>query len=84
MEVLLTGGLVLREPGYRAAAQLTASNLLRAEDWWASGTGCGGPTPSFMIGTAGIGYHFLRLHDPDNVPSVLSGCFSSAIPASFT
>jgi hypothetical protein len=75
MEVLLTGGLVLKEPSYRASALLTASNLLRAEDWWASGILCGGPTPSFMIGTAGIGYHFLRLHNPDHVPSVLSGVF---------
>ncbi len=24
-----------------------------------------------MIGTAGIGYTFLRLHDPEHVPSVL-------------
>lgn len=75
IEVLLTGGLVFREPTYRAAAELAASRLLKAEDWWSSGTLCGGPSPSFMIGTAGIGYHFLRLHDPDHVPPVLSGVF---------
>jgi len=72
---MLTGGLLLKEPTYRAAAELAASRLLKAKGWWASGTRCGGPTPSFMIGTAGIGYHFLRLHDPDHVPSVLSCVF---------
>jgi hypothetical protein len=75
MEVLLTGSVVLRQPAYRIAAEMAARNLLKAEDWWASGTICGGPTPSFMTGTAGIGYHFLRFYDTDHVPSVLSGVF---------
>jgi lantibiotic modifying enzyme len=75
MEVLLTGSVVLRQPAYRIAAEMAARNLLKAEDWWASGTICGGPTPSFMTGTAGIGYHFLRIYDTDHVPSVLSGVF---------
>ena len=75
IEVLLTGGVALREPAYRAAAELAASRLLKAEDWWSSGTRCGGPNPSFMIGAAGIGYHLLRLYDTDHVPPVLSGVF---------
>lgn len=32
--------------------------------------GAGGPTPSLMLGQAGIGYFYLRLHDPE-IPSVL-------------
>jgi lantibiotic modifying enzyme len=42
---------------------------------WPSGTPSGGPNPSLMLGTAGIGYTVLRLHDPNRVPSILwVGC----------
>lgn len=43
------------------------------ESWeWPSGVNAGGPNPSLMIGTAGIGYHLLRLCDPVGIPSVLA------------
>jgi lantibiotic biosynthesis protein len=37
---------------------------------WPCGTGIGGETPSLMLGLAGIGHFYLRLHDP-TIPSVL-------------
>ena len=37
---------------------------------WPSGLPSHGPNPSLMLGTAGIGYTFLRMHDP-KTPSVL-------------
>lgn len=37
---------------------------------WPSGMPSRGPNPSLMLGTAGVGYTFLRMHDP-SVPSVL-------------
>ncbi|MBP2019531.1 lantibiotic modifying enzyme [Symbiobacterium terraclitae] len=42
-----------------------------ASGGWPSGVNAGGPNPSLMIGTAGIGYHLLRLCDP-TVPPVLA------------
>lgn len=38
---------------------------------WSCGTPRGIETPGLMLGLAGIGYGFLRLYDPENVPSVL-------------
>jgi hypothetical protein len=57
-----------------AAAEALIARYSAAGDW-PSGAPSGGPNPSLMLGTAGIGYTFLRLHDPDRVPSVLwIGC----------
>jgi len=38
---------------------------------WPCGVLQGGETPGLMLGLAGIGYFYLRLHDPARVPSVL-------------
>lgn len=38
---------------------------------WPCGNGGAGETPNLMLGTAGIGYFYLRLFDPVAVPSVL-------------
>jgi lantibiotic modifying enzyme len=38
---------------------------------WPCGVTDGDETPNLMLGTAGIGYFYLRLYDPGNVPSVL-------------
>ncbi|MBV9827665.1 MAG: hypothetical protein JO001_18685 [Alphaproteobacteria bacterium] len=38
---------------------------------WPCGVPDGGETPNLMLGLAGIGYFYLRLYDPANVPSVL-------------
>lgn len=38
---------------------------------WPGGTRAGGISPGLMLGSAGVGYSFLRLHDRESVPSVL-------------
>lgn len=38
---------------------------------WPCGVQGGGETPGLLLGLAGIGWFFLRLHDPKQVPSVL-------------
>jgi len=38
---------------------------------WPCGVTEGDQTPNLMLGTAGIGYFYLRLYDPNRVPSVL-------------
>ena len=38
---------------------------------WPCGVPGGGDTPNLLLGLAGIGYFYLRLHDPATVPSVL-------------
>lgn len=74
IEALWTGGLVLEEPAYRDAAVEAAGELTRigtaGSRWW-SGIVSGGPNPSLMLGDAGVGYHFLRLHDSHAVPPLL-------------
>ncbi len=74
IEVALIAGTVLGddEPvtlARRAMRQLLARHGSAGD--WPSGVASRGPNPSLMLGTAGIGYTMLRLHDPDGVPSVL-------------
>ncbi|HKI02258.1 MAG TPA: lanthionine synthetase LanC family protein [Thermoanaerobaculia bacterium] len=73
-EIVLTAGHLLGDGSYLAAAAEAAGELIRrygpAGDW-PSGMPSGGPSPALMLGTAGIGYHFLRIHDPGRVPPVL-------------
>jgi len=38
---------------------------------WPCGSKTGWDAPSFMNGLAGIGYFYLRLHDPSHVPSII-------------
>jgi len=62
------------DSAHRAVAVDAALMLVRRygdSGDWPSGVNAGGPNPSLMIGTAGIGYHLLRLLDPA-VPPVLS------------
>lgn len=74
VEALLVGGERLDDPdlrdtalraGLAVAAAVDAGGPLR------SGTMCGGPNPSLMLGTAGIGHTLLRLYAPMRVPSIL-------------
>jgi lantibiotic modifying enzyme len=53
----------------RVARKLTCK--FRGVDWWPSGVPSGGANPSFMLGMAGVGYHFVRWAHPDRVPSIL-------------
>jgi hypothetical protein len=74
IEIAWTAGRMLDEPSWCARALAAAEVLIAqhaASDDWPSGAPSGGPNPSLMIGTAGIGYTFLRLHDPETVPSIL-------------
>lgn len=74
-EILWTAGMALDDETYRAAARDTALRMIerhgKAGNW---PTGVGGPNPSLMLGTAGIGYHLLRLDAADVVPPVLIQC----------
>ena len=38
---------------------------------WPCGVMGGWETPNLMLGLAGIGYFYLRLHDPAMIPSTL-------------
>jgi lantibiotic modifying enzyme len=73
-EIVFTAGRWLDNPELTAAAAAEARLLIdrhsAAEDW-PSGLTSAGPNPSLMLGTAGIGLHFLRLHDPEHVPAPL-------------
>jgi lantibiotic modifying enzyme len=74
-EVLWTGGMLLAEETYQDGARSIALGLIEscgpAGDW-STGVPSGGPNPSLMLGTAGIGYHLLRLDAPEHVPSILA------------
>jgi lantibiotic modifying enzyme len=73
-ETLLLASEVLGDPTWRAAAEEAA-----ADGWerfgrrglpWPSGADGHRHTPSLMLGEAGVGYFYLRLHDPAT-PSIL-------------
>jgi len=51
----------------RQGIELFARNNLP----WPCGVPGGGETPNLMLGFAGIGYFYLRLHDPKHVRSIL-------------
>jgi lantibiotic modifying enzyme len=74
-EVLLYGDRML-ERGWTEGAALAhvvanagVENCAKRNHVWPCGTG-GGETPGLMLGLAGIGYFYLRLHDP-TIPSIL-------------
>lgn len=52
------------------------------QEGWPCGVRVTGETPGLMLGTAGIGYFMLRLHAPDQVPSLLVLRPSGAPPKS--
>jgi len=57
---------IAKNVGINAIAQLRRDDLP-----WPCGVNGGGETPNLMVGLAGIGYFFLRLHDHVKVPSLL-------------
>jgi hypothetical protein len=70
-DVLLTAGVVLKDRSYQDRARALAQTLIdryAERDNWPTGLPGGGPNPSLMLGTAGIGYWLLRLDDPERVP----------------
>jgi lantibiotic modifying enzyme len=73
-EILWTGGQWLGDAALGEAARAVGRALIdnyAARGSWPSGTATSGPNPSLMVGTAGVGMHFLRLHAPDCVPPLL-------------
>jgi hypothetical protein len=70
-EVLSLGAAVMKndEPLYREVADAGIAALAKGRVAWPCGVS-GGETPSLMLGLAGIGLFYLRLHCPE-VPSVL-------------
>jgi lantibiotic modifying enzyme len=73
-EIVHTAGRWLDDRELTAAAAARARVLIdrhSATADWPSGIASAGPNPSLMLGTAGIGLHFLRLHDPDRVTGPL-------------
>jgi hypothetical protein len=74
MEALWVGQQALGNGRYGdaavAAAEELATHVLKGKATM-SGTICGGPNPSLMLGTAGLGYELLRVGNPITTPSLL-------------
>jgi lantibiotic modifying enzyme len=74
-DVLLVAGRALGRADLRDAAEAvgrTGISLFHTQDMpWPCGVPVRGETPNLMLGLAGIGYFYLRLHAPAHVPSVL-------------
>jgi lantibiotic modifying enzyme len=74
-ELPLYASMVLGDERLRRQAEDVGrygiETYLRTRTAWPCGVIGGGETPSLMLGLAGIGYFYLRLHDPEGVPSVL-------------
>lgn len=74
-DFLLQVGMHFQRPDIHQNAervgQLGIEVYQRANLPWPCGVPGAGETPGLMVGTAGIGHFFLRLHEPERVPSVL-------------
>jgi lantibiotic modifying enzyme len=73
-EIVWTGGQWLGDAALAEAARAAGRALIdkyAASGSWPSGVATAGPNPSLMLGTAGIGMHFLRLHAPSTVSPLL-------------
>jgi class II lanthipeptide synthase len=74
-EALIDGYLVLGEEAYRSLAEAVGEQGIelyaKNNDPWPCGVHGGGETPNLMLGLAGIGHFYLRLHDPARTSSVL-------------
>jgi lantibiotic biosynthesis protein len=74
-DLLILAADLLSRPDLRRDAESFAGRALdRVEDaraHWPCGVPGAGETPNLLLGLAGIGYFFLRLHDSRKIPSVL-------------
>ncbi len=74
-ELFIAAADVLGDERYRAVAEAVGDLGIHAvhlnRNPWPCGVLSGGETPNLMLGTAGIGYFYLRLYDSAAVPSVL-------------
>ena len=74
MDIVLTAGTILEDGAYLEHSFRVARVMIdrhARSGSWPSGLVSRGPNPSLMLGSAGVGYSLLRLHDPKTVPSVL-------------
>jgi lantibiotic modifying enzyme len=74
-EALMTYARAVDDPEAEAASMAVAGTSLaryRELEHWPSGINAGGPSPSLMVGAAGIGYHMLRLAGRGPVPPILT------------
>lgn len=74
-ELLLMAGASLNRPELIQIAHKIGhegfQHYGQPEQPWPCGVMGAGETPNLMLGTAGIGHFYLRLHDPAKVPSIL-------------
>jgi lantibiotic modifying enzyme len=74
-EALILASSILGDSHYMRLARQAGIRGLelyqRAGLNWPCGITGGGLNPSLLLGVAGIGYFYLRLHDPVQFPSVL-------------
>jgi len=74
-ELFLVAAEAFGEERYRGVAEAVGDRGIQAvhqpRNPWPCGVVSGGETPNLMLGTAGIGYFYLRLFDSGAVPSVL-------------
>jgi len=74
-ELFLYASQVLGDGGYRALAENVGRQGIETYEKhglpWPCGVNGGGETPNLMLGTAGTGYFYLRLHDPAATPPMV-------------
>jgi type 2 lantibiotic biosynthesis protein LanM len=74
-ELTLYASRILKNDDYRKVAEWIGERGIQEfhsqEAPWPCGVLEGGETPGLMLGLAGIGYFYLRLHDPEGVPPVV-------------
>lgn len=74
-DLLLDSTIILGDEDLRRTAERIGNwgiERYKLDDLpWPCGSKTGWDAPSFMNGLAGIGYFYLRLHDPSRVPSVI-------------
>jgi lantibiotic modifying enzyme len=74
-DLLIYSAVVLDDPARMVLPEQVGEQgierIERQDLRWPCGVTDGDETPNLMLGTAGIGYFYLRLHDPYKVPSVL-------------
>ena len=74
-ELLLYAAKVLDNISYRTLAEKVGdfgiAHYGANRSPWPCGVIGAGETPNLMLGLAGIGYFYLRLHAPDQMPSIL-------------
>jgi lantibiotic modifying enzyme len=74
-ELFIVAADILGDERYRAVADAAGDRGIHAihinRNPWPCGVTGGGEAPNLMLGTAGIGYFYLRLYDSGAVPSIL-------------